>query len=60
MAAADLQKRSMPSFDEYFDTVQARKRLPNGLQEALNIAFANIPVSTFPEVPGGGKGNKFN
>lgn len=53
MAAADLQKRSMPSFDEYFDTVQARKRLPNGLQEALNIAFANIPVSTFPEVPGG-------
>lgn len=53
MAAADLQKRSIASFDEYFDTVQARKRLPNGLQEALNKAFAKIPVSFFPEVPGG-------
>lgn len=43
----------LPSCDAYFATIQARKRLPPSLQESLSSAFAHIPVSSFPEVPGG-------
>lgn len=42
-----------PSSGAYFEMVQKRKKLPMSLQETLNKAFANIPVSTFPIVPGG-------
>ncbi|KAH9609177.1 hypothetical protein KSS87_002403 [Heliosperma pusillum] len=31
----------------------SRKKLPRSLQESLTAAFAKIPVSTFPQVPGG-------
>ncbi|KAH6822395.1 Cystathionine beta-synthase protein [Perilla frutescens var. hirtella] len=40
-------------YDEYFDTVQSRKKLPCTLQELLTSAFSQIPVSSFPKVPGG-------
>ncbi|KAH7570145.1 hypothetical protein ACOSP7_018114 [Xanthoceras sorbifolium] len=43
----------LPSFDAYFETMQSRKKLPHSLQETLTAAFARIPVSSFPEVPGG-------
>lgn len=43
----------IPSCDAYFDAIQARKRLPISLQESLTSAFAQIPVSSFPDVPGG-------
>lgn len=43
--------------DTYFETIQSRKKLPQTLQETLTDAFAKIPVSSFPGVPGGkGKG----
>ncbi|KAK1362110.1 SNF1-related protein kinase regulatory subunit gamma-1-like [Heracleum sosnowskyi] len=42
-----------PSNGAYFKMVQNRKKLPMSLQEAINYAFANISVSTFPMVPGG-------
>ncbi|XP_020106319.1 SNF1-related protein kinase regulatory subunit gamma-1-like isoform X2 [Ananas comosus] len=41
------------SCDAYFEAVQSKKRLPLSLQESLTAAFAQIPVSSFPEVPGG-------
>ncbi|KAF7809164.1 SNF1-related protein kinase regulatory subunit gamma-1-like [Senna tora] len=41
------------SFDTYFETIQSRKKLAPALQETLTDAFAKIPVSSFPEVPGG-------
>ncbi|KAG6396546.1 hypothetical protein SASPL_142697 [Salvia splendens] len=41
------------SYDAYFDMVQSRKKLPCALQEKLTSAFAKIPVSSFPKVPGG-------
>lgn len=41
------------SNDAYFETIQSRKKLPISLQETLTAAFANIPVSSFPLVPGG-------
>lgn len=41
------------SYDAYFEKVQSRKMLPQSLQETLTAAFARIPVSSFPEVPGG-------
>ncbi|KAL9246413.1 hypothetical protein vseg_019952 [Gypsophila vaccaria] len=41
------------SCDAYFETIQSRKKLPRTLQESLTAAFANIPVSSFPQVPGG-------
>ncbi|XP_020521439.1 SNF1-related protein kinase regulatory subunit gamma-1-like isoform X1 [Amborella trichopoda] len=44
---------SSPNFDAYFETIQSRKKLPHELQESLTSAFANIPVSSFPLVPGG-------
>ncbi|KNA25535.1 hypothetical protein SOVF_003620 [Spinacia oleracea] len=42
-------------YDAYFETVQiqSRKKLPISLQETLTSAFASIPVSSFPKVPGG-------
>ncbi|KAI9169028.1 hypothetical protein LWI28_005758 [Acer negundo] len=43
----------LPSFDAYFETIQLRKKLPHSLQETLTAAFARIPVSSFPQVPGG-------
>ncbi|CAA7397253.1 unnamed protein product [Spirodela intermedia] len=43
----------IPDCDAYFETIQSRKRLPPSLQTSLTSAFANIPVSSFPEVPGG-------
>ncbi|KAI4302136.1 hypothetical protein MLD38_037920 [Melastoma candidum] len=43
-----------PSYlDDYFDTIQSRKKLPRRIQETLTSAFASIPVSSFPAVPGG-------
>ncbi|PRQ40833.1 putative CBS domain-containing protein [Rosa chinensis] len=44
---------NISSYDSYFKTVQARKKLPHSLQEVLTTAFAKIPVSSFPGVPGG-------
>lgn len=41
------------SCDAYFEKIQSRKKLPQSLQETLNDAFAKIPVSSFPQVPGG-------
>ncbi|KAL3511161.1 hypothetical protein ACH5RR_030562 [Cinchona calisaya] len=41
------------SYDAYFENVQSRKMLPRALQETLTAAFARIPVSSFPGVPGG-------
>ncbi|XP_042496216.1 SNF1-related protein kinase regulatory subunit gamma-1-like [Macadamia integrifolia] len=43
----------LPNCDAYFETIQSRKRLPYPLQESLTAAFSRIPVSSFPEVPGG-------
>lgn len=43
----------IPSCDVYFETIQNRKKLPRSLQESLTCAFAKIPVSSFPQVPGG-------
>ncbi|XP_050375206.1 SNF1-related protein kinase regulatory subunit gamma-1-like [Argentina anserina] len=44
---------NISSYDSYFKTVQSRKKLPHSLQEVLTTAFAKIPVSSFPGVPGG-------
>jgi len=52
MDQADVNSK-IPSRDAYFDVIQERKRLPFSLQESLTYAFAQIPVSSFPEVPGG-------
>ncbi|KAK4481616.1 hypothetical protein RD792_012520 [Penstemon davidsonii] len=41
------------SCDSYFEMVQSRKKLPHSLQESLTAAFQSIPVSSFPQVPGG-------
>lgn len=41
------------SCDSYFEMVQSKKKLPMTLQESLTEAFAKVPVSSFPEVPGG-------
>lgn len=43
----------IPTCDAYFEAIQSRKRLPTSLQESLTAAFAQIPVSSFPEAPGG-------
>ncbi|CAL0315160.1 unnamed protein product [Lupinus luteus] len=40
-------------FDQYYETIQSRKKLPKTLQETLTDAFAKTPVSSFPGVPGG-------
>ncbi|XP_027153168.1 SNF1-related protein kinase regulatory subunit gamma-1-like [Coffea eugenioides] len=52
MAQASKGPKST-SYDAYFENVQSRKMLPQSLQETLTAAFARIPVSSFPEVPGG-------
>ncbi|KAF8093866.1 hypothetical protein N665_0376s0012 [Sinapis alba] len=44
---------AVSSCEAYFEKVQSRKNLPKSLQETLNSAFAGIPVSSFPRVPGG-------
>ncbi|XP_061338786.1 SNF1-related protein kinase regulatory subunit gamma-1-like [Gastrolobium bilobum] len=44
---------AVSKFDTYFETVQSRKKLSQTLQETLTDAFAKIPVSSFPGVPGG-------
>ncbi|XP_059648880.1 SNF1-related protein kinase regulatory subunit gamma-1-like [Cornus florida] len=55
MAQAQVVKESskLGSYDDYFETIQNRSRLPRSLRESLTDAFAKIPVSSFPEVPGG-------
>ncbi|KAA8533009.1 hypothetical protein F0562_032874 [Nyssa sinensis] len=55
MAQAQMVKESskLASCDAYFEAIQSRKKLPRSLQESLTAAFATIPVSSFPEVPGG-------
>lgn len=55
MAQSQVPKQVFenPSCDAYFEKVQSRKTLPMSLQETLTAAFASIPVSSFPEVPGG-------
>lgn len=55
MAHTEMLKESsnLESCDAYFETIQSRKKLPLSLQETLTAAFARIPVSSFPEVPGG-------
>lgn len=47
------ESRKIPGCDAYFETIQSRKKLPYPLQEILTSAFARIPVSSFPQVPGG-------
>jgi hypothetical protein len=55
MAEEQLVKESsqLSSYDAYFERIQSRKKLPQSLQEILTAAFANIPASSFPSVPGG-------
>lgn len=55
--AQELKSPKDASYDAYFEIVQSRKTLPQSLQETLTAAFARIPVSSFPGVPGG-KGNR--
>ncbi|XVE53275.1 hypothetical protein DITRI_Ditri02bG0191600 [Diplodiscus trichospermus] len=47
------ESSSLSSCDAYFESVKSRKKLPQPLQDALTAAFARIPVSSFPQVPGG-------
>lgn len=52
--AQEYRTSTTPSkCDTYFQTIQSRKKLPQSLQETLTDAFAKIPVSSFPSVPGG-------
>ncbi|KAG8383109.1 hypothetical protein BUALT_Bualt05G0150600 [Buddleja alternifolia] len=55
MAQAQFPKtnENTESYDAYFETVRSRKKLPLSLQESLTAAFAKVPVSSFPQVPGG-------
>ncbi|XP_052184681.1 SNF1-related protein kinase regulatory subunit gamma-1-like isoform X2 [Diospyros lotus] len=55
MAQREIPKETskLASCDAYFETIQSRKKLPMLLQENLTEAFARIPVSSFPKVPGG-------
>ncbi|XP_062160959.1 SNF1-related protein kinase regulatory subunit gamma-1-like [Alnus glutinosa] len=55
MAEEQFVKESsqLSTYDAYFEKIQSRKKLPQSLQETLTTAFANIPVSSFPRVPGG-------
>lgn len=46
-------RKADSSYDTYFEMVQTKKKLPRSLQESLTAAFAKIPVSSFPNVPGG-------
>lgn len=47
------ESSKLASCDDYFETIQSRKKIPKALQESLTEAFAKIPVGSFPEVPGG-------
>lgn len=63
MAASQepMGSSKLASYDAYFESIQTRKKLPISLQESLTAAFASVPVSSFPQVPGGqGDGTKFN
>ncbi|XP_044488105.1 SNF1-related protein kinase regulatory subunit gamma-1-like isoform X2 [Mangifera indica] len=52
--AQDVKETAdISSFDKYFEMIQSRKKLPRALQETLTAAFLRIPVSSFPQVPGG-------
>ncbi|XP_022726416.1 SNF1-related protein kinase regulatory subunit gamma-1-like isoform X2 [Durio zibethinus] len=55
MAQAQEAKESsaLSSCDAYFERIKSRKKLPQPLQETLTDAFTRIPVSSFPQVPGG-------
>lgn len=50
---APMGSSKLGSYDAYFESIQMRKKLPFSLQETLVAAFASVPVSSFPEVPGG-------
>ncbi|KAJ8773768.1 hypothetical protein K2173_006418 [Erythroxylum novogranatense] len=51
--AQEVKEISNLSSDAYFERIQSRKKLPQSLQETLTAAFARIPASSFPKVPGG-------
>ncbi|KAJ8647529.1 hypothetical protein MRB53_000552 [Persea americana] len=51
--AKPQESSRIPSCDDYFEGIQSRKKIPYALQESLTKAFEKIPVSSFPEVPGG-------
>lgn len=51
--AQEKWSSNVESFEAYFQKVQSRKKIPLSLQETLTTAFARIPVSSFPQVPGG-------
>ncbi|KAM1194194.1 hypothetical protein ACFX15_020521 [Malus domestica] len=52
--AQEVKERcKLSSYDAYFETIQSRKKLPRAQQGVLTNAFAKIPVSSFPAVPGG-------
>lgn len=54
MAGAQATRNSrIDSCEAYFEKVQSRKKIPQSLQDTLTSAFARIPVSSFPDVPGG-------
>ncbi|PIN04081.1 5'-AMP-activated protein kinase, gamma subunit [Handroanthus impetiginosus] len=53
MAQESKSIEKIESYDAYFEMVQSRKKLPQSLQDTLTAAFARIPVSSFPQVPGG-------
>ncbi|XWS64297.1 hypothetical protein CRYUN_Cryun06bG0174100 [Craigia yunnanensis] len=55
MSQAQQAKESsaLSSCDAYFERIKSRKKLPQPLQETLTDAFARIPVTSFPQVPGG-------
>ncbi|KAG5522388.1 hypothetical protein RHGRI_034539 [Rhododendron griersonianum] len=50
---APMGSSKLASYDAYFESIQMRKKLPISLQESLTAAFASVPVSSFPQVPGG-------
>lgn len=52
----DVKYSALSNCEAYFERIQSTKKLPKSLQETLNDAFARIPVSSFPGVPGG-RGN---
>ncbi|XP_077233678.1 cystathionine beta-synthase (CBS) protein [Tasmannia lanceolata] len=53
MAQQAQESSRIPSCDAYFEKIQSMKKLSYDLQQSLTAAFAKIPVSSFPEVPGG-------
>ncbi|XP_010552593.1 PREDICTED: SNF1-related protein kinase regulatory subunit gamma-1-like [Tarenaya hassleriana] len=44
---------AVSSCEAYFEKIQSRKKLSMSLQQTLTSAFSGIPVSSFPQVPGG-------